>query len=143
MTSGSPSGQRPISDWSSAFLLADDATACGSAATPTSAGLRRAAFTAAISGVSPAPPSCVYRASRRRQRADPDGHRLPFPRTSENLQFRRVDTLVESLHIGMQVSWQSATQVSLNMSTVQHLLWGGSPLSLQVRMTIYDTGFSE
>jgi hypothetical protein len=103
-----------------------------------------AQFTTVITGISPAPPTCVYRsaANAAQRTITLTGTGFPFPRVTENLQFRRVDNGAESIHIGMEVSWQSATQVTLDINTIHGYLWPDEgALDLQVRMTTYDPTF--
>ncbi|NJM07727.1 hypothetical protein HC891_18355 [Candidatus Gracilibacteria bacterium] len=97
--------------------------------------------TPVITGVSPVAPVCVLRTSV--SSADRTivlrGTDFPAPRTSQNIQFRRSDTGAESLHMGIEVEWRSATEITLDIATVAPYLWPESPrVPLQVRLTDFD-----
>lgn len=103
-----------------------------------------ALMTANITALTPAPGACLLRSSGvvAERRLTLTGTGFPFPRYSENLQFRREDTGEESIHFGMEVVWTSATQISVDIASISHLLWQTTPkVALQVRITTYDPSY--
>lgn len=94
-----------------------------------------------VTQLSPTPPDCVlrYSPSTAQRTLTLEGNLLPYPRSSENLQFRRADTLEESIYFGMEVDWQSANAISLDVARIAPYLWPDSPHApLQVRLTDYE-----
>ncbi len=102
-----------------------------------------AAMPVIITEIKPIQPGCV-------QRYNPDpalrtlvikGIAIPYPRSTENLQFRRGDTGAESAHFGNEVTWVSGTKVKIDMGLIHQLLWDDAKLTLQVRFTRYNPAF--
>jgi hypothetical protein len=121
-------GQTPLTPWSTAYVfISDDAAACD---TPPF-----------IVATTPEPPACVLRdaTAATARTIVLQGIGFPAPRTSQNIQFRRSDTGAESLHLGIEVEWRSATEIALDIATVAPYLWPESPrVPLQVRLTDFD-----
>jgi hypothetical protein len=115
-------------------------TAAGVRAAPAT---RPTAMTSIITEIKPVQPNCVerYSSDPQRRKLVITGTGMPSPRTTENLQFRRMDTLVESQHFGSEVNWASGSKVKIDMGTIHPLLWDDSKLNLQVRLTRYNTAF--
>ena len=100
-------------------------------------------YSVIIHSVSPAPPYCVLRNA-------PDLYdRLleltgeNFSTTEHNLQFRKVATGDLSIHFHMEVNWESATRITVDMDRIKHLLWADSKVTLTVRITHYVSGTYE
>lgn len=58
-----------------------------------------------------------------------------FSATDHSLQFRKVDTGEFSIHFHMEVNWESATRITVDMGRIKHLLWADSRVTLTVRIT--------
>lgn len=94
------------------------------------------AYAVRITAISPRAPYCVLRNAA-----------TVFERTLfitgqnfENwyhLQFLKVATGETSIHFNMEVNWTSATNVSVDIARIKHLLWTDSKVALQVRITGY------
>jgi len=58
-----------------------------------------------------------------------------FPIVGHNLQFKRLDTGDETIHLGMEVNWESDTLTSVDIATIKEHLWSDSKLNVAVRFT--------
>src|SRR6185436_18289381 len=82
-------------------------------------------FPATITALSPKPKPCLLRNSSlvAERTLTLTGIGFPFPRQTENIQFRREDTGAESIHFGLEVVWSSSTQISVDIARIASLLW--------------------
>jgi hypothetical protein len=93
-----------------------------------------------IHSVSPQPPDCVFRSSSVAAERTLVIEGESFSTTAHNLQFMKVTTGETSIHFHMEVNWESTTRVTVDMDTIDHLLWSDPALSMRVRLTTYDGG---
>lgn len=103
----------------------------------TSAAMNQAeSYSPTIQSVAPSPPYCVLRNSNALYERLLVLTGQGFP-SGENhhLQFRNVNTTHHSIHFGMEVNWESATRITIDMGRIKHLLWDDSKLDLTVRVT--------
>ncbi|MBA3468558.1 MAG: hypothetical protein H0T53_02830 [Herpetosiphonaceae bacterium] len=57
-----------------------------------------------------------------------------FPLSSHALQFRNARNQATSILFDMEVNWQSASIISVDMALIQHLLWSDPLLQLDARL---------
>jgi len=102
-------------------------------------------FPATITALSPKPKTCLLRNSSlvAERTLTLTGIGFPFPRQTENIQFRREDTGAQSIHFGLEVVWSSSTQISVDIARIASLLWSDPKITLQVRITTYDPSFPQ
>jgi len=58
-----------------------------------------------------------------------------FPTVEHHLQFKRLDTGEETIHLGVEVNWQNETLTSVDIATIEEHLWSDSKLNVVVRFT--------
>jgi len=49
-----------------------------------------------------------------------------------------VDNDDLSIHFGMEINWESSTRITVDMDSIEHLLWSDSRITLNVRLTDSD-----
>ena len=92
-------------------------------------------YSVIIHSVSPPPPYCVLRNSPNLYNRLLELLGENFSTTGQHLQFRKVDTDDLSIHLGMEVNWESTTKITVDMGHIKHLLWADSRVTLTVRIT--------
>jgi len=109
--------------------------------TPTPTPTPLVIYSAAISHVSPLPPSCALRvgAVAERQLAF-QGH--GFSSENASVQFLREGFGDMSLLFGMEIQWQSDTQISVDVSAIARNLWQQPHLPLRARLMQWRSAFN-
>lgn len=88
-----------------------------------------------IEYIVPPVPYCLFRNSPYPYERLLELHGQGFPTLEHQLEFRNENTMDTSLQFNMEVNWESAQLISVDMGRIYPLLWADPKLPLRVRIT--------